>query len=301
MIPLALPLLFCQVEAIPMKPYLSQTMICAALVCTSTLTASAQGKRGRPPRSDLAPAPAGTYTTVSGVISQFNYDRDAEVEGFLLSNKALVHLPPRAAARLAPSLHTGDNVQVSGFAQISPSGFQKVEAQSLQDRTSGKTFTVPQPGPAAPYSGSGRIQQLNYGPDGAVNGFLLSDGNLVAIPPFSASNPTSIRTGATISYSGYARRTMSDRTVVNAQTLTVNGQQLALTAPASPRGPRGAAPPPAPVNGPGAPGPDGRGAATPPPPPPPRSSATGAPNPQGPPPQNRTAEPPPPPPVAPPQ
>jgi hypothetical protein len=261
-----------------MKLSLSRTIICAALVCTATLTASAQGKRGRPP----GPAPTGTYTTVSGAISQFNYDREAEVEGFLLNNNTLVHLPPRAAARLASSLHAGDNVQVSGFAQTSPSGFRRVEAQSLQDRTSGKAFTVPQPGAAAPYSGSGRIQQLNYGPDGAVNGLLLSDGTLVTVPPFSTSNPTSIRVGATVAYSGYARRTMSDRTVVNAQTLTINGQQLALAAPA---GPRGAAPPPPPPGGPAAPGPGGPRTTAPPPPP-----------------QNRTAEPPPPPPpAAPPQ
>ena len=268
-----------------MKLYLSRTIICAALVCAFTLASSAQGRRGRPPGAAPAPAGVRTYTTVSGTISQFNYDRDAEVEGFLLSNNTLVHLPPRAAMRLAPSLHAGDNVQISGLAQTSPSGFQRVEAQSLQDRTSGKTFTMPQPGAAAPYSGSGRIQQLNYGPDGAVNGLLLSDGTLVAIPPFRASNPTSIRTGATISYSGYARRTMNDRTVVNAQTLTVNGQQLALAVPVSPRG---AVPPPPPPGGPGAPGPAAPAA--------PGSPA--APNPQGPPPQNRTAEPPPP---APPQ
>ena len=161
-----------------------------------------------------------------------------------------------------------------------------MEAQALQDRTSGRTFTMPQPGPAAPYSGSGRIQQLNYGPDGAVNGLLLSDNTLVAIPPFSAGNPTSIRAGATISYSGYARRTMNDRTVVNAQTLTINGQQLALATPAGPRGVAPPLPPP----------PSGAPAAA--PPPPPNGPGAAAPNPGGPPPQNWAAEPPPP---APPQ
>lgn len=280
-----------------MKLYPSRTILCAALACTSTLTALAQ--RGRPPRPD-APAPAGNYTTVSGTISQFNYDREAEVEGFLLNDKTLVHLPPKAAARFAPSLHPGDSVQVSGFAQASPSGFQRVEAQSLQDRTSGKTFTLPQPGPAAPYSGSGKIQQLNYGPDGAVNGLLMSDGTMVNVPPFSTNNPTSIRAGAMISYTGYARRTMSDHTVVDAQNLTINGQQLALAAPAGPnglRGPRRGAVPPPPPGDPGAPpapapGMGARGVAVPPPPPP-----AGAPDPQAPP-QNRTAEPPPPPPPA---
>ncbi|MBV8706805.1 MAG: hypothetical protein JO028_06435 [Acidobacteriaceae bacterium] len=263
-----------------MKLDSSRMVICAALACASIVPVWAQGKRGHPPHSALTPT--GSYTTVSGTISQFNYSRDAEIEGFLLSNNILVHLPPRAAVRIVPSLHAGDNVQVSGLAQTSPSGFQRIEAQSLQDRTSGKTFTMPQPGAAAPYSGSGRVQQLNYGADGAVNGFLLNDGTLVTVPPFNADNPTSIRVGATVSYSGYAHRTMNDRTVVNAQSLTINGQQLALAAPAGPGGPRGAAPPP----------------------PPPSPAIAGVPtNLQGPPPQNRTAEPPlpPSPPAAPPQ
>ena len=249
-----------------MKLDSSRMVICAALACASIVPVWAQGKRGHPPHSALTPT--GSYTTVSGTISQFNYSRDAEIEGFLLSNNILVHLPPRADVRIVPSLHAGDNVQVSGLAQTSPSGFQRIEAQSLQDRTSGKTFTMPQPGAAAPYSGSGRVQQLNYGADGAVNGFLLNDGTLVTVPPFNAGNPTSIRVGATVSYSGYAHRTMNDRTVVNTQSLAINGQQLALAAPAGPGGSRGAAPPPAPASA-------------------------------GPSPQNRTAEPPlPPPPLA---
>ncbi|MDQ2947618.1 MAG: hypothetical protein M3Y27_17080, partial [Acidobacteriota bacterium] len=117
-------------------------------------------------------------TTVSGTISQFNYDLDADIEGFLLSNHTLVHLPPRAAARLGTSLHTGESVQVAGLAQTSSSGFQTIEAQSITDRAAGKTFTMLLPGAAAPFSVSGRIQQLNYGPDGAVNGFLLDNGTL---------------------------------------------------------------------------------------------------------------------------
>lgn len=45
----------------------------------SPATAAAQGPRG------VREAPPGTETTVSGTISQFNYDRYAEVEGFLLN------------------------------------------------------------------------------------------------------------------------------------------------------------------------------------------------------------------------
>ncbi len=265
-------------------------MTCAAVVCTSAGPGWAQGRRGPLPHP-AGPAPVGVYTTVTGSVSQLNYDQEAEINGFLLNNNTFVHLPPRAAMRAAGAIRPGDTVQVAGLVRTSPGGSQQIEAQSIQDRSSGKSFTMPQPSAAAPYSGSGRIQQLNYGSDGAVNGFLLNDGTLANVPPFSAGNPSSIRVGASISYSGYARKTMSDRTVVDAQSLTINGQQLML-APGGSRGARAGMPPPPPA-GPAAP--TGAAAA---PPPPVAPSATPASPPAG-----RTAEPalPPPPPAQPPQ
>ena len=273
-----------------MKRNVKRILVCSLLGCALTSVGAAQGRRGRRggPPAGQPTAQAGTYTNVSGTISQFNYDRDAEVEGFLLSNNTLVHLPPRAAARMGTSLRAGDTVRVGGFAQTSPTGFQTMEAQAIQDSTSGKSLTVPQPGAAAPYSGSGRIQQLNYGPDGAVNGFLLDNGTLATVPPFAATNPSFIRRGATIAYSGYAHSTMSGRNVVDVQTLTVNGQALTMGAigpqggtpappPAGPQAGPGAPPPPPVAGGPAAappapgtaPAPAGRGDEPPPPPPPP--------------------------------
>ena len=243
-----------------MKSKTSQILLCSVLSCALAGAGAAQGRRGRPggPPPGQAPVQAGTYTNVSGTISQLNYDREAEVEGFLLSNNTLVHLPPRAATRIGVTVRKGDNVQIAGFAQTSPSGLQSIEAQSIQDRTSGKTLTVPQPGAAAPFSGSGRIQQLNYGADGAVNGFVLDNGALATVPPFSASNPSSIRVGAPVSYSGYARSTMSGRTVVDVQMLSVNGQVLTM-GPVGTAGGPGAPPPPPPGAGPGPAGPTGPG------------------------------------------
>lgn len=254
-----------------MKYHFSTILITAALAGSLAGTATAQPRRGRrapgPP-----PAPKGVVANVSGSISQYNYNRDGDVEGFLLGNNTIVHLPPQAAIRSAASFHIGDSIDVSGFGQTSASGLQTIEAQSIKDRTSGKTLAMPEPGPAAPFSGSGRIQQLNYGPDGAVNGFLLHDGTLATMPPFSAGNPSSIRVGSTVAYSGYARRTMSDRTVVDVQNLTINGQQLALglagpgAGPAV--GPAGPPPPPDSPRSARAPLPAGRADQPPPPPPP---------------------------------
>ena len=266
-----------------MKLHLSRTMLCLAIACAAATIGTAQAEKGRrdAPPPPAALAPQGVYTTVTGTVSQLNYDRDAEVEGFLLSNNTLVHMPPRVGARVATSIHTGDNVQIAGLAQTSRSGVQTVEAQRIQDRSSGLTLTVPQPGAAAPYSGSGRIQQLNYGPDGAVNGFVVDNGTLARVSPFAPGNPSSVRVGATVAYSGYARNTMSGRTVVDVQTLTINGQALSMN-PAGRGEP--APPPPAPraAGNPGAGNPD-----------------SAAPRDVAPLPAGRTAEPPPPP--APPQ
>lgn len=242
-----------------MKPYqeTNQATIFSAIAfaCALAVPAVAQGPRpGAGASPQVPPAPVtGTYTNTSGTVVQFNYNRDGEVEGFLLSDNTLVALPPAVASRSSALVHTGDTVQVTGLMQGSPTGFRTIQAQGLQDRTSGKTLTIPQPGAAAPYSGSGSIQQLNYGPDGSVNGFVLDNGTMALVPPFSATKPSSIRVGATISYNGYARNTSSGRTVVDVQTLSINGQTVRLdaaapVAPVAPPVPN--APPPVPPTGP---------------------------------------------------
>ncbi len=251
-----------------MKQYQSRILLYALLGGALVTSGSAQerpGRRGGPP-AGAPPAQAGVFKTLTGTISQFNYDRDGEIEGFLLSDHTLVHLPPPAAGRIGPAMHAGDNVQITGVAQTSPSGMQTIQSQGIQDRTSGKTFSVPQPGAAAPYSGSGRIQQLNYGPDGSINGFLLNNGTLASVAPFGGTNPSSVQVGATVTYTGFARNTVSDRTVVDVQSLTINGQTLAMrhdVRRGGPSLPAGAPPPPA-----ASPTPAGRTDEPPPPPPP---------------------------------
>ena len=259
-----------------MNMHRSRTLLCLTLGCAVATIGCAQATREtRAPQPFGAPAPQGVGTTVSGTLSQFNYDRDGEVEGFLLSNNTLVHVPPRVSAHVATSIHAADNIEVTGLAQTSPSGVRIVEAQRIQDRSSGLTLTVPQPGAAAPFSGSGRIQQLNYAPDGAVNGFVFDNGTLARVSPFAASNPSSVRVGATVAYSGFARNTMSGRTVVELQTLTINGQVLSINPPGrvepAPPPPLGAGRPGAPAAPNAAPSAPGRTAEPPAPPPPPQN------------------------------
>jgi hypothetical protein len=235
----------------------------AMALALTGMSAAAQTKRGRRAPAPPAPPPAGVYTTTSGTIVQFNYNRDAMVEGFLLNDHTLVHLPPNVAGMVGPTLHANDSLEVAGYANTSANGMKTLEAQQIKDKTSGKTFTMAQPGPAAPYSGSGRIQQLNYAPDGSVNGFLMENGALAELPPFSASNPSSVKVGATVNFTGYARTSVTGRTVVDLQTLSINGQTMTIAA----SGPAAPGAPPRPPMAPAAP--NGPGAEEPAPPPPP--------------------------------
>ncbi len=286
--------------------FICPRMFISALLLTAFVgLASAQGPSQPaaplapvPPQAQRGPGPGGdgpwagmaggTYTTVTGTISQFNYDQEAEIEGFLLNNNSLVQLPRGMAAKFSASLHTGDSVTVAGIGRTSPTGFQTIVAQSIKDATSGKSVEIPTPGAPAPFSGTGKIQQLNYGRGGEVNGFLLDNGVLAVVPAFSSSKPSSIKVGATVSYSGYARRTMNEKTVVAVKSLTINGQQITLArvgrggpdgGPGMPRGRRGqfaqpgqpsAPQPPPPAAGAAGPGaPAGRLEEPPAPPPPP--------------------------------
>jgi hypothetical protein len=75
---------FSAVEVTFMKSYASRILLCSALGVAPASAGAAQGRRGRrgSPPSGQPPAQAGMYTTISGKILQFNYDRDAEVEVF---------------------------------------------------------------------------------------------------------------------------------------------------------------------------------------------------------------------------
>jgi hypothetical protein len=216
-----------------------------------------------------APAPLTTATSsVTGSISQFNYGPDGRVQGFVVAPNTLVSLPPDWAMQLEFLAKVGDQVRASGFATPAASGMQIMQPQTLS--VGGRTLNLAQPSPPAPYAGSGVIRALNYGPQGEVNGFVLQNGIIALTPPMGTSDVSVVKAGASISVSGFARSSPTGRTIVDVQTITANGQTIAMN------------PPPA-APGPGR-GPRGRGAPPPPPPPPADAAAPGPPPPPPPPP-----------------
>lgn len=91
------------------------------------------------------------------------------------------------------------------------------------------------------------IRQFNYGPEGEISGFVLSNNMQVNLPPEFAYQTDSIaRLKSEITVTGYPRQTATGKTILDAISITANGQTIAV--PAGPAGPGAAPPPPAPQN-----------------------------------------------------
>jgi hypothetical protein len=146
----------------------------------------------------------------------------------------------------------------------------------------------PLSGAQAAYSSRGTIKAFNLGPNGETNGLILSDGTAVFFPVETGDQlRASIKEGSRITFTGVSRPGASNRLVVDAQSITANGQTFTIAVvPPPPPGESDAAglagPPPPPPGGPGrggrGPGPVAGG----PPPPPPSCSAPPPPPPPGP-------------------
>jgi hypothetical protein len=150
--------------------------------------------------------------------------------------------------------------------------------------------------PAQPaYSRKGAIRAFNLGLNGETNGLILSDGTTVFFSP-ETGEPlrASIKEGSRVTFTGVSRPGAFNRLVVDAQTITSNGQTFMVAVVPPPPGGPGLEGPPPPPDGPPPPptggrGRGGRGGRGPgpavaggPPPPPPGCPAPPPPPPPGP-------------------
>jgi hypothetical protein len=109
--------------------------------------------------------------------------------------------------------------------------------------------------PQAPASTvRGSIRQFNYGPEGEVSGLLLSNGMLVSFPPETGEQIATVaKVKSEVIIAGYQRQSATGKTILDAITITANGQTIAV--PVGPAGLRNAPPPPPPPSNGAEPGP----------------------------------------------
>jgi len=84
-----------------------------------------------------------TSYTGSGKVIQLNYNREGDVDGFLLDNGVFAKTPPPATASLASTVAVGSQVSISGYSHQTMNGRTVVDAQSIN----GQTIAYAPPGP----------------------------------------------------------------------------------------------------------------------------------------------------------
>jgi hypothetical protein len=99
-----------------------------------------------------------------------------------------------------------------------------------------------------PSTVTGTIRQFNFGPEGELSGFLLSNGVQVNFPrEISEQVGDLARTNTQVSVVGFEHQGWTGKTIVDAASVIAKGQTIGL--PTQPVGTMNPPPPPPPANG----------------------------------------------------
>jgi hypothetical protein len=86
-----------------------------------------------------------SYNT-SGKVTQLNYNREGDVDGFLLDSGVFAKTPPPFSTGLSSMVSVGSQVSVTGFSHQTISGRTVVDVQSIN----GQAIADASPGPPRP-------------------------------------------------------------------------------------------------------------------------------------------------------
>jgi hypothetical protein len=82
----------------------------------------------------------------SGTVTQLNYNREGEVDGFVLNNGVFAKTPPPFSRTLTSMVTVGSQVSVTGYSHQAMNGWTVVDVQSIN----GQTIAVAGPPPPRP-------------------------------------------------------------------------------------------------------------------------------------------------------
>jgi len=196
-----------------------------------------------------APSPT-TAPSVTGTVRQYLLTPHGEVDGVLLTDGTVVKFPPHLGDRLTATIKRGDPVAVVGFIGLATPYGTAMKALTITNTVTGQGV-VDEP-PAAPplppdrrglsltpLTVTGTVVRLLVTPPGDVDGLLLSSGEQVKFPPHNGALVATLlgRPGGTVTATGFGTRNAFG-TVVDADSLVVNGQQVSLRGPGRPPRPR---------------------------------------------------------------
>lgn len=197
-------------------------------------------------------------TTFKGTVERYLLNRKGLADGLILNNGTQVKFPPHLSESLISTVKPGDQVTIASFPGISSSFGQEVHAYSITNTSSGKTLVnqpsatppVPPTPIAANYSNlsaSGTAQHWLVGRRGELKGTVLSDGTQIKFPPHVGYQLSNLaKSGARVEVQGVGTNSRYGK-VLEATSLTINGQTVPLnvaTPRLPPRGRRGLRLPP---------------------------------------------------------
>ncbi len=127
--------------------------------------------------------------TIKGKVAQYTLTPRSDVDGFILDDGTEVHVSPRLSTQLVFAVKPGDAVTIHGLrAKAVP----LVAAMSVTNDATNATVVSSgerhQHGPAAATTeATGAVKAQLHGPQGELNGVVLTDGTMVRLPPPEAT------------------------------------------------------------------------------------------------------------------
>lgn len=131
--------------AVQLQGYLSTTATGLQRLDLISFTDTASGRTFTIPQPGQFTAYSGT-----GTVTQFNFNREGEVDGFFLNNGVFAKTPPPYGATLRSTVSLGSTVSIAGNAHQVLTGQTVVDVQTLNGQT------IAPAAPAGPPAGPAR-------------------------------------------------------------------------------------------------------------------------------------------------
>jgi hypothetical protein len=93
-----------------------------------------------PAQPQAAPVP---QAVVTGAVRSLNYEVDGQVNGLFLADGTAVYFPPEFAEQVTRAVAVGGSVRVTGSLRAGPAGNRLLDAQTITNRKTGLSVTVP--------------------------------------------------------------------------------------------------------------------------------------------------------------
>lgn len=180
--------------------------------------------------------------TYTGQVTAWETNQDFAYDGFYLTTSGtsmLVKFPPHMGQEITNAIKKGSTVTVNGYMHTNPDGETYFKMVSIN--ASGVTlYDIPPVRHLSQHTetftnGSGTVSATQTDKRGLVNGFILTNGTILRIPPHNVYQLVNIiPLGSVVQYAGMVHENKvghayeREVTIVHPLSITVNGTQYSV-------------------------------------------------------------------------